>query len=368
MNQPINPTLFPLYYLLSRTDRSIASIDLTMPLRRTSAAAASSTATPPQEAALPIVYIKTTTGRDNTADMSSSSSTTSSEQASECGSCRSNNHNNSTKDASRCSNLVVRTQQESASQTYESSGTSPNVSFSTITIREYARRMGDNPGCKTGVSLTIEWKVQYEVSISLDEYEETRPARRERTELSIPPDVRMQMVRESGFARSEILQYVKAANIARQQRMRTNETLQLAPAQEFTERLLRGILSKSLRRKQKKQEKQLLQVHLEKDQQLWFRNMPLLKTRVKRRSTSSTMSTAADEAATLTTACPSEYDEESYAAKQREGEEEESSEQPEEVEASDSCDSSPKVAKAVLDLDFSDEDHLVAHTSTSLEC
>ena len=141
------------------------------------------------------------------------------------------------------------------------------IGFAQVHIREYARRMGDNPGCRCGVSLTLDWDVQSDVSIDLDQYEETRPTRRDRSEMILPPEVRMQMMRDAGYARGEILQYVKKANIARGQRARTNETLQLAGAQEMAQRLVRGVLNKSVRRKSKQLEKKTLALHLQKDQE-----------------------------------------------------------------------------------------------------
>ena len=141
------------------------------------------------------------------------------------------------------------------------------IGFAQVQIREYARRMGDNPGCRCGVSLTLDWDVQSEVSIDLDKYEETRPTRRDRSEMILPPEVRMQMMRDAGYARGEVLQYVKKANIARGQRARTNETLQLAGAQEMAQRFFKGVLNKSVRRKSKQLEKKTLAVHLQKDQE-----------------------------------------------------------------------------------------------------
>ena len=147
------------------------------------------------------------------------------------------------------------------------SSTSTTVGFGSVQIREYARRMGDNPGCRCGVSLTLDWDVQSDVTIDLEAYETSRPTRRDRSEMILPPEVRMQMMRDAGYARGEILTYVKKANIARGQRARTNETLQLAGAQEMAQRLVRGVLNKSVRRKSKQLEKETLRMHLQKDKE-----------------------------------------------------------------------------------------------------
>lgn len=177
--------------------------------------------------------------------------------------------------------MSVRTQQESLTRTIQATPRAvpevedkaaaaagpATIGFANVQIREYARRMGDNPGCRCGVSLTLEWEVQAEVTVTLDAYEETRPARRDRSEMCLPAEVRMEMMRDAGFSRGEILQYVKKANIARGQRSRTNETLQLAGAQEMAQRLVRGVLNKSVRRKSKQLEKKTLEMHLQKDKE-----------------------------------------------------------------------------------------------------
>lgn len=165
--------------------------------------------------------------------------------------------------------LGVRTLPESLAQSYTPRATdAPLVCFGQVEIREYPRRPGVNPGCRMGVSLTLEWNHQDEVSVELDQYEETRPERRERLQMLLPAEVRMQLMRDAGYARGEILQYVKVTNVARGQRARTNETLQLASAQEMAQRLFRGVLNKSVRRKSKQMEKQTLSAQIQQDQEM----------------------------------------------------------------------------------------------------
>jgi hypothetical protein len=174
--------------------------------------------------------------------------------------------------------LKVKTQLESfrsslssldeSSETTKVATHSHSVSFGELRIREYARRPGCNPGCRVGVSLELEWTIQDEASVALEAYEESRPPRRDRAGLNVPPEIRMRMMLESGFTRSEILQYVKMANIARGQRSRTNETHQLAKAEELAQKILRGVRNSTTRRSQKKKEKAALQQSLLQDKKL----------------------------------------------------------------------------------------------------
>ena len=67
--------------------------------------------------------------------------------------------------------LTVKTQKESLTASLDdklaSSQAQPTVSFDQLHIREYARRPGDNPGCRVGVSLTIDWEGQNEMSVAV---------------------------------------------------------------------------------------------------------------------------------------------------------------------------------------------------------
>lgn len=169
--------------------------------------------------------------------------------------------------------LSVRTQKESLTSSLDdrlkaSQRPANGVSFGKLHIREFARRPGDNPGCRIGASLTIDWEVQNEMSVDMEAYEASRPPRRDRGELNIPSETRMQMLRDSGYSRGEILTYVKMANIARGQRNRTNETQQLAGAQELAQKLYRGVFNKTVNRSKKKKEKKLIQASMAKDQQM----------------------------------------------------------------------------------------------------
>jgi hypothetical protein len=52
------------------------------------------------------------------------------------------------------------------------------VKFSTISIREYDRIVGDHPDCKVGPPITIGWEYGENAAQNLDEYESSRKRRK----------------------------------------------------------------------------------------------------------------------------------------------------------------------------------------------
>ena len=115
------------------------------------------------------------------------------------------------------------------------------VQFSTVTIRSYPIVIGDNPSSLAGPPLSIAWHHESEYTIGVHDYEEQRPERRKGREMIIPLSMRMHKLKAAGFAQSEILQYTRPVNIARNQRKRTEATLQLIALHEFFEAASRKI-------------------------------------------------------------------------------------------------------------------------------
>ena len=135
----------------------------------------------------------------------------------------------------------------------------PRVSFTDVQVREYPVCLGDNPGGYIGVPLTLEWDHQSEASLNLEDYETSRPERRQSDQLRIPSFVREEMLRHCGYSRVDIQRGVKEANIARQRRRRTNETAQLHKAQEWASALVRSLRNRTTRRRESQEERALLQ-------------------------------------------------------------------------------------------------------------
>lgn len=137
-----------------------------------------------------------------------------------------------------------------------------SVAFSTIEIREYPIITGDNPAVTRGVPITIAWiPLPEQQCYDVEDYEKHRPSRnrRSRLEMRRRPSERTALLRSLGASRDEILQGTKAANIARNRRKRTSETIQLARAQEACEMIARAMRNATVRRTRKINERKMLE-------------------------------------------------------------------------------------------------------------
>ena len=134
------------------------------------------------------------------------------------------------------------------------------VEFSSVLIREYPVTLGDNPGVSAGPALTIDWEPQDEMQISLADYESSRPPRRNYVEMSIPKDIRMQMLTGSGHTRKEIQVAVRSSNIGRSNRKKTNAMLHMSSQHEVYEMISRGLRNTLTLKKKKKKERRLMEL------------------------------------------------------------------------------------------------------------
>lgn len=96
------------------------------------------------------------------------------------------------------------------------------VSFSTLTIREYPIIVGDNPSSFKGAPLTIGWNFQSETTQSVDDFETNRAPRRYRLDLVLSASDRDHLLKEAGYARNELIALTRPVNISRNQRKQTN--------------------------------------------------------------------------------------------------------------------------------------------------
>lgn len=120
--------------------------------------------------------------------------------------------------------------------------------FSTITVREYPRELGDNVTVM-GPPIGLSWEHQEEIVYDLKEYDDAvQDTRRTQSELKMPSSHRDKILRDMGYSRQDIQHAIKKSNIARSQRKRTVETLKLQPLQEAFEKIVRAG-SKPLRKK-----------------------------------------------------------------------------------------------------------------------
>jgi hypothetical protein len=109
--------------------------------------------------------------------------------------------------------------------------------FSTMTVREYPRILGDNVTV-VGPPISISWDHDAESVYDLEEYlEAVQYTKRTQAELKMPSKYRDTMLREYGYSRKEIQDACRKSTIARNQRKRTIETIKLQPYQEFFEKV-----------------------------------------------------------------------------------------------------------------------------------
>eukprot|EP00978_Attheya_sp_CCMP212_P040369 scaffold219634_cov56-Attheya_sp.AAC.2 len=109
------------------------------------------------------------------------------------------------------------------------------ITIDSLQIREYPRCLGINPSVSTGPPLTIGWQYrnatpsgsnkknseqgkEKERVISVDEYEELRGVRREKSEMLVPASAREEMLAEWGHSRMEMNMASKAGMLDRSRR------------------------------------------------------------------------------------------------------------------------------------------------------
>jgi len=100
-----------------------------------------------------------------------------------------------------------------------------SASFSTIQIREYPITLGENPGGAKGPPITLDWKHDEgkTIVISLEEYEQKRSPRRNKTELYMPEYLRRWRLLERGVSMKEIHKATKNAESTRRKRKKTSQ-------------------------------------------------------------------------------------------------------------------------------------------------
>ena len=130
--------------------------------------------------------------------------------------------------------------------------------FSTLTVREYPRILGDNVTVM-GPPISLSWDYEDESVYDLEEYLiAVQDSKRIQAELKIPSMHRDMMLRESGYSRKEIQTACKKSTIARNQRKRTIETLKLQPLEEFIEKVKKNGKKNPIRLLRKKNPIELL--------------------------------------------------------------------------------------------------------------
>jgi hypothetical protein len=122
-----------------------------------------------------------------------------------------------------------------ASSRRDNVATMKGVRFSTLTIREYEIRLGDNV-TSAGAPVTIAWDHVSEAIYSVEEYDNAvEKTRRTKSQLQMPVTHREELLHGHGYSRKEIREAAKQAAKARNRRRMTNQRMPLLQVDEFFE-------------------------------------------------------------------------------------------------------------------------------------
>ena len=116
--------------------------------------------------------------------------------------------------------------------------------FANVEFREYARALSDNPSTSSGPPIGIGWNFNPEgtVSIDLDIYERgCEGLRRSSRELTLPRDIRENILREAGYSRSEIVEAVRSVRKDKDRRIVSIQRQKYEPILERIETAKKGI-------------------------------------------------------------------------------------------------------------------------------
>ena len=101
-----------------------------------------------------------------------------------------------------------------------------NVTFATVTIREYKQTVGVNPFCSYGCPISLDWEYEAFDPIDFHEYEATRPPRRSRRGMLTSYYQRRDTLLLSGHSMEEL---EKAAKESGREKFRRGITLTFLP-------------------------------------------------------------------------------------------------------------------------------------------
>jgi hypothetical protein len=97
-----------------------------------------------------------------------------------------------------------------------------NVSFCSISVREFPLAPGDNPSVSDGPPITLEWDHSAEYNDTVDNFECMRlNCRRRPNQMKVPQAIRIHMLVEFGHSLRNIQNAMKAAALSREERLQT---------------------------------------------------------------------------------------------------------------------------------------------------
>ncbi|KAG7342551.1 hypothetical protein IV203_007644 [Nitzschia inconspicua] len=133
-------------------------------------------------------------------------------------------------DESTCSTTIDKRPSFSSTDSRTSRGSSSKrVSFhEDLCIVEFPYVVGDNPCCSSGAPLSMDWKHQQKVTVSLEEFDtERHPQRRSKKDLALSASERHHRLLNSGCSRDDIVRADRQRRKCRRQRQATKDALEL---------------------------------------------------------------------------------------------------------------------------------------------
>lgn len=132
-----------------------------------------------------------------------------------------------------------------------------SVSFDRLQIRTYCRAVGDNPCVRSGAPVSLGWEYNVGANMSVDEYEQKRPSRRQGPQMVMPRLERERVLLDHGFSRADLRDAVRSVTATKKKRLQTVNNLNMQKMEEMFENTKRG-LKNVFRNNSKKKENQKL--------------------------------------------------------------------------------------------------------------
>jgi hypothetical protein len=118
------------------------------------------------------------------------------------------------------------------------------VNFGHVQIRRYSMTIGDNPSCRAGAPVSLDWQYEELPVLSLDEFEATRALTRKPNlhHLFLGYYQRKEILLKSGYSKGELKQAEKEAAKVQRQRSRTQVLWPISKIEELAQSARRKVM------------------------------------------------------------------------------------------------------------------------------
>ena len=126
---------------------------------------------------------------------------------------------------------------------------SGSVRFEKLTFRNYPVVLGDNPSITSGPPISLDWQHGASYELSVEEYERSRPPRRDKKNMVLPKSVRQEWLLSEGYSRGEMREAEKVALREQKNRLQTAKKRLVVHVMEEKSEALGRTLKNILRRR-----------------------------------------------------------------------------------------------------------------------